>query len=647
MNAPAPAAPSQAPRPHGASISPDVSFREVVESIVDYAIFTLDTAGRVTSWNAGARKMKGYADNEILGEHFSRFYTEEAIARGWPEHELRVARLEGRFEDEGWRVRADGTRFWANVIITAIRDADGQESGFIKVTRDLTEHRRTEEALRQSEEILRLLVEGVKDYAIFLLDPHGCVISWNSGATLIKGYTRQEILGRHFSLFYLPEDIADGKPERELATARRVGSVEDEGWRVRKDGSTFWANVIITPVYDSTAVLRGFAKVTRDMTERRRTEELERSSRRMTEFLATLSHELRNPLAPVRNALNAMKLLPDGRHVVERCHALIDRQITLLTRLVDDLLDVGRISSGKIELRLAPVEFRELVSHAIEATAPVLEARAQTVRVDLPPVPVVLTADRTRLVQVLQNLLVNASKFSPEHSIIDVAGTLGERHLMFRISDQGAGISADALDSIFDLFVQVNRWTSNHSGGLGIGLSLSRSLVELHGGTISAASAGLGKGSTFTVRLPYHSPPASAERASASRAAAAREACLRVLVIDDNQDSADSLSMLLTLRGHEVVTAYDAEQGILASARCHPDLALIDIAMPGMDGLAAVRALRELPACARTRFVAMTGFGQPEDRERTRAAGFHLHLVKPIDLPTLVELLAQTGQPPA
>jgi PAS domain S-box-containing protein len=261
-------------------------FEALVQPIEDYAIFLLDPRGHVVSWNRGAARIKGYEAHEIIGQHFSRFYTDEANARRWPEHELEQAALHGRFMDEGWRLRKDGSMFWANVVITALREQDGSLAGFAKITRDLTAERRQVEALRLSEERFRLLVESVSDYAIFMLDAQGRVVSWNSGATNLKGYRPAEIIGQHFSVFYPPDDIAAGAPERELRRATDLGRCVHEGWRVRKDGSMFWANVTLTAIHDAHGRLTGFAKVTRDMTESRRTDELEHSSEQMKQFLA-------------------------------------------------------------------------------------------------------------------------------------------------------------------------------------------------------------------------------------------------------------------------------------------------------------------------------------------------------------------------
>jgi len=625
------------PLPHR-DIGDDASYRTLVESIYDYAIFRLDATGHVMSWNAGAARIKGYSRDEILGQHFSRFYTEEAKARHWPDTELEVAARLGRFEDEGWRVRKDGTQFWANVIITALRDEHGNLTGFGKVTRDMTAQRNTAEALRQSEETFRLLVDSVKDYAIFMLDPAGHVMSWNAGASYIKGYRRDEIIGQHFSVFYPPDDVAAGKPGRELVIAREQGRVEDEGWRVRKDGSLFWANVTITAVYDDTRALRGFAKVTRDMSERKRLEELEQSERRMNEFLATLSHELRNPLAPIRNALTVMQMRPEDPHAMQKSVSLVERQMAHLTRLVDDLLDVGRIAAGKIDLRLEPVDTRDIIALGIEAADPALAAKSQTVTVTTDARPLPLHADRTRLSQVMQNLLLNASKFSSPGAQIAISASIRHRTLVIQVIDHGRGIASGALESIFNLFAQEDRPGSTAQGGLGIGLSLCRSLVEMHGGSIAATSEGPGLGATFTIQLPLAAAAATPGTDGGMSHGGGHER--RVLLVDDNRDAADSMSILLEMSGHHVTIAYDGMEAIHAAARVRPDVALIDLAMPGMDGFAVIHALRGMPALSGTRYVALTGFGQASDREQTAAAGFDVHLVKPVELDMLLKVIA-------
>lgn len=644
MTRPRAAVPDSTPA-HPASLEhamSDAHYHALVEAIEDCAIFMLDLNGRIMSWNTGARKIKGFEAHEIIGQHLSRFYTAESVARGWPEYELKQAYATGRFEDEGWRVRKDGTLFWANVVITAARNSKGEIIGYAKYTRDLTAKRAEEEKLRLSEERFRLLVESVSDYAIFMLDPGGHIASWNTGAMRIKGYQPSEILGKHFSTFYCPEDLAANLPEIELQTAIRTGRIENEGWRVRKDGSLFWANVVITAVYDEHRVLRGFAKVTRDMSERKRLEQLEVSSRRISEFLATLAHELRNPLAPVRNAIGVMQMESDISPRVAACRDIIDRQTSHLGRLVDDLLDMGRITTGKIELRMARADISDIVARSIELVRPLTDERSQRIETRLPSEPVHVTGDATRLVQVVQNLLNNASKFSPRESTMTVEVECETSALLLKVIDTGRGISKKGLTTIFDLFVQEDHYLNPGEAGLGIGLTLCRSIVEMHGGSISAASGGANRGSTFTVRLPYASVDDAPRPHRVLAQNAAKSLGLRVVVIDDNRDSADSLAMLLQLKGHDVRIAYHGKEGIDVIRHFPPELILLDLALPDVDGYSVLRTLRSQRLIGRaTTVVAMTGFGQESDKERSAQAGFDVHLVKPVDFEELDRLLVR------
>ncbi|WP_413816461.1 PAS domain S-box protein [Pigmentiphaga sp.] len=631
--------------PGGLAQDADISFRMLVDGIKDYAIFMLDPEGRIATWNAGAAKIKGYTAPEIVGRHFSVFYTPDAVARKWPQYELEEAALHGRFEDEGWRVRKDGSTFWANVVITALRDQGGVLKGYAKVTRDLTERRRHTEALRQSEERFRLLLEGVEGYAIYLLDSNGMITSWNAGVSQITGYRRDEIIGRHFSLFYPSDETFEGGPERVLRTAQADGRFEEEGWRQRKDGTLFWATVTTTAVYGDDRQLRGYATIMRDMSERKRLEELELANRRMSEFLATLGHELRNPLAPVRNAIEILQLEPAINATVARCRDMIDRQIGHLSRLVDDLLDIGRITSGKIELRMSMVDIRTVIERSVEASRFYTDARRQRIETDLPAEPLNVKGDMTRLVQVVHNLLHNAAKFSLPDTRIRVTATKRSRSVLIEVHDQGQGIPEHALESIFQLFVQEDKEANRNESGLGIGLTLCRSLVRMHGGAISASSAGRGRGSTFTVRLPLAEPmPSSDSTAVLTRHAASSK---RILVLDDNRDSADSLAMLLELKGHQARPLYDGEAALRMAPSFQPHLVFIDLAMPTMDGFTALRELKALPQLADTVFIAMTGYGQEHDRQLTAQAGFDLHLVKPLDISQLGQIVdaAASSQP--
>ncbi|HEY0883724.1 MAG TPA: PAS domain S-box protein [Ramlibacter sp.] len=621
--------------PKRAVDQPDGRFQLLVEAVVDYGIFMLDPTGHVVSWNPGAEKLKGYSRDQILGQHFSVFYPPEVVAAGWPQEELRRATERGRFEDEGWRVRKDGTRFWANVVITALRDSGGKLTGFAKITRDLTERREHENALRQSEARFRLLVDSVRDYAIFMLDVNGNVRSWNAGAQALKGYAAEDIIGRHFGAFYTPDDQAAGKPAAVLVSARQHGRTEQEGWRVRNDGSLFWANVVVTAMRDERGELIGFAKVTRDMTDRRRLEELERSSRMMSQFLAMLAHELRNPLAPMRNAVTLMQLEPTTSPALRSARDILDRQLTHVTRLVDDLLDIGRLTTGKIRLQREDVSVADLVARAVETARPLIEARRHTLSIELPPQPVHVEADPTRLSQIMQNLLVNAAKYTPDGGRVAVKAVAADGFVTISVSDNGRGIAHGDLQRIFELFAQGDNGTPNDSG-LGVGLTLARSLAEMHGGRLDAESPGPGQGSTFLLRLPL----GQHQQQPASQAASA----FKVLVVDDNRDSADSACAIIRLLGCDAECAYDGASALAAAARWQPQMVLLDLAMPGLDGYKTLGRLRTLPAMDHAHVVAMTGYGSQQDRQRTADAGFDGHLTKPVELDALTRLIGSVRQ---
>ncbi len=387
---------------------------------MDYGIFMLDLDGRIASWNAGAEQMNRYSAGEIIGRHFSIFYRPEEVATGKCERELAIASREGRFEEEGWRLRKDGSRFWANVVITAVRNGDGDLIGFGKVTRDLTERRDAQEELRRSEERLRLLITSVKDYAIFVLDPKGHVVTWNPGAERLKGYAAHEIIGQHFSRFYPEEDIRAGKCEYELEGAARLGRFEDEGWRLRKDGSRFWANVMITPIRDVDENLVGFAKVTRDLSERKRREEeqialaraeegrriaelnqeqaravaedlrrardeAQEATRLKDEFLATVSHELRTPLNAI---LGWGRLLHAGSLGPEKAASAIDaivRNAAAQSQIIDDLLEVSRIIAGQLRLDVELVDINQVVTRGGRCGAPLRGGEGDHLAVVLQP----------------------------------------------------------------------------------------------------------------------------------------------------------------------------------------------------------------------------------------------------------------------
>jgi PAS domain S-box-containing protein len=892
----------------------ELQFSQLVSGVRDYAVFLLDRQGNVATWNAGAERIKGYQAEDIIGEHFSRFYPKEAVTAGWPDYELSQAAETGRFEDEGWRIRKDGSRFWANVVITAVRGEDGTLEGFLKITRDLTDRKRAEEKLRLSEERFRLMIDGVQDYAIFMLDPEGRVATWNSGAERIKGYKAEEIIGEHFSKFYPEDALQQDWPAEELRRAAAEGRFEDEGWRVRKDGSTFWANVVITALHDETGALRGFSKITQDLTQRREAEENARrlleaetarkaaeasaqklqeareqerrqhsqlevtlrsigdavivtdtegrvtfmnpvavdltgwpasegvgqpleevfrivneytrkpvenpvtlvlrrgtvvglanhtiliardgreipiddsgapvrgedgtiagvvlvfrdvtqerkaaearqllasivessddaiighdldgtiiswnrgaerlygytpeeiigqplsllappdhedevphlleqirqgrrvehletermckdgsrvfvsltvspirnaegevvgsskiarditarreEDRHKTEFLALLAHELRNPLAALRSGLEVQRHSGPDEHAGQQLHEIMERQVQHLVRLVDDLLDVSRISRGALELRPRTLTLKEAVDQALETCRGLLSEQEQELTVRIPEEPLYVHADSTRLAQAICNLLSNASKYSDRGTSILLSVEREADEAVIRVKDAGIGIPAENLNEIFDMFTQADRSLEKAQSGLGVGLAVVKRLIEMHGGSISAHSEGPGRGSEFIIRLPLVAPPDDEpQQQNGEKQHKPSGRRHRILVVDDNQDAASMLARILNLMGHEVVTAHDGEEALETAERFRPDVALLDIGMPKLNGYDACRRMRQQPWGPGMTIVALTGWGQHEDKLRSSEAGFDHHLVKPVAPEALIELL--------
>ena len=499
----------------------DRAFALLVDSTIDYAIFMLDPKGYVASWNTGAERIKGYRREEVIGQHFSIFYPREAIERNWPQTELEAATRDGRFEDEGWRLRKDGTPFWANVVITALRDDDGRLIGFGKVSRDLTERRRAEQELRESEERFRLIVESTTDYAIFMLEPDGRIASWNAGAQHIKGYSASEVLGQHFSIFYTQEAKERRWPQFELQEAERLGRFEDEGWRVRKDGSQFWANVVITALRGADGTLRGFGKVTRDISVRKAheqrienlTKELERrvtqlgaTNRELTQktsenesFVYSVSHDLRAPLVNLQGFSQELTLatgelagvISDERvpeDVRTRANTLISTELNEsvgfirnavqhLGNIVDGLLRLSRV--GRVEYQMAPVDVGAVVKDILASMRTTVAASGATIRVGpLPTVP----CDRNAIGQVFANIVGNALKSleADRPGVIEIAAS-AESPPVFSIRDNGIGIPEEYRRKIFQVFQHVH---PAQGRGEGMGLAIVRRIVERHGGRV-------------------------------------------------------------------------------------------------------------------------------------------------------------------
>jgi len=875
--------------------------RLLVESIVDYAIFMLDPDGIVVTWNRGAERIKGWTSDEVVGQHFSKFFTREDVAAGKPQMELAQAAKLGRFEDNGWRVRKDGTRFWANVVITALREPNGTLRGFGKVTRDMTARQVAEENLRQAEQRFHQIVEAVVDYAIFMLDGTGHVATWNPGARRLKGYEASEIVGKHFSTFYTAEDRAAGKPDRILEIVRREGRFEEEGWRLKKDGSPFWAHVVINAVRDDTGKVVGFVKITRDLTMRREAERAERyrdlsmrlsgilegiddgvtvydrsgrvvysngsakrlfdedrvvtldgdgtevttdalpwrralagekpepillhvveratgrsswtqvrttyvvdsngtpelaitvfhdvteahtrerneraladattalsssldrdvslrafgqalvpnladasavfivegktlrdvvsnkpaaqvhwnvartgkvdvsprslvvpifaraklvgaialanepasrrfdrqdlalagelarragvaidnadlyaiaqasarraedASRAKDEFLATVSHELRTPL----NAIVGWATILKDRNLdaeIAKPLEVIHRNAVGQMKIVDDILDVSRVITGKFRLEPRPSDLVQIAEDAIDVVRPSALAKHIDLELVRETSHCLLVIDPERMRQALWNLVSNAVKFTDAGGNVTVTIACNDVEARVVVKDTGRGIEPAFLPYVFEPFRQADGAITRHVGGLGLGLALVRHFVELHGGSVSAASEGLGKGASFAITLPVRGEPVQPEEEEDAADGARRILTgIRVLVVDDEVDARELVAAVLARAGADVEMAASAAEGFAKLASFHPTMIISDIGMPVEDGYAFMRRVRAVSSAPS---MALTAFVSDADRARAIAAGYTMHVAKPIDpdvLVTTVAMLARRG----
>lgn len=458
----------------------------LVDQISDHAVVGLDLQGTIVSWNAGAEAVTGYAAPEVVGRSWTMFSTEDDRRRGLPGDLLRTVREQGRAVHSGWRLRRDGRRFWADVVVTALHDAEGRLTGFVQVTRDLTAQHDLEVLLRDSEERLRLLVGQVVDYAIIALDPQGTIETWNLGAARLKGYSADEAVGRSFATFYTPEDQRDGLPARLLETARRRGRVQSTGWRVRRDGSRFWADVTITALHDGDGRLTGYAKVTRDRTDLKRLEEAQDS------FYASFTHDFRTPVTVIKGFVDALREASDDPEVREALLDRIDAGADRLLAMVHGLVDFARQRVPDADLRVDDIDVADVARQAVLALGPAAAAR---VRVE--ETVSLARADGEAMTRVVTNLVVNALKYS--QAGVEVGFGRDGDDVVLTVSDRGRGIHADDLTTIFEQFERGRLATDD--GGTGLGLASARDLVQQQHGTIGLESR-VGDGTRVTVRLP-------------------------------------------------------------------------------------------------------------------------------------------------
>lgn len=790
----------------------------VIDQVRDHAIFMLDSAGRMASWNLGIRHVFGYEEHEWIGQPASVIFLPEDVASGAPVEELQLAARTGKADDDRWLRRNDGSRMYGVGTVSRVQSDDGATVGFLKVVRDYTVMRRAEEErenllreqsaareraaqhaaaltaavdaipdalfisdgnsitrcnqtalhllqatnasdlqldleqfaqkfrmrfeaqgpLARSEELplsralageasaheiwattregrdifirsvaapivldekivgmvavntdlterlkleerqndlkrvrtilgardqeLRALVEGVRDYAIFTIDPAGMISSWHKGAEMMKGYTSEEAVGMPFANLFRPEDRAIGKPEKEMAIAAEAGEYKGEGHRMRKNGELFEASVVLTALKGERGELLGYLKLTQDITARRAQERnqeeslrsaeaarahAERASASMSEFLATISHELRTPLSAILSWASVLSRKTTSPTELQRGVSAISRNAKAQISLVEDLLDVNRIETGNLRLDMQPVALATVIAAAQESVLPALDAKRIRLKVSLEPSVGLVMGDAARLQQIIWNLLTNAAKFTAEGGHVSVGLRQDGDHVEVSVKDDGQGIDSTFLPFVFTRFRQQDASSTRRHGGLGLGLTIVKQLTELHGGLVSVDSGGSGKGSTFTVSIPSltessAAPPAPLPSPSAPLDTSTRLDGATVVVVEDEEDVREATAHILADAGAKVLSASNAEAGLALVKSCRPDVVLSDIGMPLHDGFELIHWIRALDERdgGLTPAVAFTAFAGAADRKRLLDAGFVAVLVKPVELDALVATVA-------
>ncbi|MCE7798835.1 PAS domain S-box protein [Sphingobium sufflavum] len=606
----------------------EAKFKLLVDAVTDYALYMLDPEGRITTWNSGAQKAKGYTADEIVGQHFSCFFTPEDRSSALPQRALHVAAAEGRFEAEGWRIRKDGTRFFANSIIDPIRNEAGELMGFAKISRDITERRERELALFEAEQRFRLLVQGVKDCAIYMLDTDGFITNWNTGAAAIKGYSSDEVVGEHFSIFYTDDDRVGGAPERALATALAEGKYETEAWRVRKDGSLFWANVLIDPIHDEGGKHVGFAKVTRDATDKRRAqEELEETRSALLqaqklqaigELTGGVAHDFNNLLTVIGGAAEMLRKADLAEEKRVRYLDNISKMVERASTLTSHLLAFSRrraIRPEVIDLNIHLDAWGEVLSRSLgSAITLAVKASAKNACVEVDP---------TELETAVLNAAVNARDAMPEGGqlLIETRDVVHEGHaaVAIDITDTGGGMSEETIARVFEPF-----FTTKPIGeGTGLGLSQIHGFAAQAGG-IAQISSRIGLGTTLAIILPrVDKEPAVKEREGEL---ASIPSGLRVLLVEDNIQVLQFAEQLLNDLGCQTVCATDATRALALIQERSFDLVFSDIVMPGLTGIDLARQLHirapELPVLLATGYSEqLVGEGQPHLRVLAKPYG--------------------------
>jgi PAS domain S-box-containing protein len=625
-----------------ASEHTDDTFRLIVEAAPN-AIVVIDERGRMVIVNSQTEKLFGYGREELMGQPIELLVPE----RFRPNH---PDRRQSFFADPRARpmgagrdlfgLRKDGTEFPVEIGLNPIRTAQG--TLVLSAIVDITERQRAEKRFR-------LAIESAPS-GMVMVDRQGHIVLVNSQAEQLFGYSREELIGQPVEIL-VPERLSAAHPSYRTGffknpESRPMGAGRDLYGR-RKDGTEFPIEIGLNPIETEEGVFALSAIV--DITDRKQLEQelhlrlkdLATADRQKDEFLAMLAHELRNPLAPLRNALQILELPNIDASAHQRVRDMMKRQLHHLVRLVDDLLDVSRIITGRVELRKEAFDLNAAITRAVETAEPLIDARGHQLIVSMPTEPIPLHADLVRLAQVIANLLTNAAKYTPKPGRIWLSASREDGEIVISVKDEGLGISQDMLNRVFDLFVQVDASPSRSQGGLGIGLTLVRRLIEMHAGTVTAKSGGPGHGSEFIIRLPMGDSAASSQNAGTSRDAAPFHAPRpkRVLVVDDNVDAADSIAMLLQAAGFSVKCVYDGVSALSVASAFQPDVFVLDIGLPDITGYEVAKRLRTIPHFSHTPIVAVTGYGQDSDRMRSREAGIDHHMTKPVDPDSLKAVL--------
>jgi two-component system CheB/CheR fusion protein len=610
--------------------------RDSNDAIIGYAF-----DGQILSWNQAAERTYGYQEAEAVTMNVAALVPE---AQRDSERALAARVRAGESVDplDSRRQTRDGRTLDVSLTLSALRDDAGRIVSLVSTERDITDRKRFEQVLRESEARFRDLSDSVPAL-VWMLDARHQMQFVNRSFVEFTGRPADTLVGEGWLLLVHPSDVAGYRRQYREALAHE--SRVETDLRVRRaDGEYRWLHLVGVPRYGQDGEFVGYVGLTIDVHERRLAEQsLSEADHRKDEFLAMLAHELRNPLAPIRTAVELINRRSSSDQHLTWAAAVIDRQTHQLTRLIDDLLDVARISSGKVSLERHSLDINTVIERAVETSRPLIDARRQQLTVSVEP-SLWVDGDLLRLSQVIANLLSNASKFTPEGGRIDVRAAREGGEVAISVADNGAGIAEDMIDRVFDLFTQAHSTLDRSQGGLGLGLSLVQRLVLLHGGHVEARSAGPGQGSTFVVRLPVlataSAVPASVPRAEVNGSGPS----LRVLVVDDNADAAESICVYLTMEGHDVRTAHDGETALEIAEAFLPEVVVLDIGLPGLNGYDVARELRARPKTAHALLIALTGYGQPQDAFRSKAAGFDHHVVKPVQPERLSDLLSKVRQ---